>query len=187
MNILDVFLQPVIKVIPHIPEAILSLVIGYVVITILVFVLKHVLKYTKFPKDLKGLFVSGVKTILWLILIIFIVKALGLGNLVVAISGSAIILAFILNNGAAGLVSDIISGIFLASDPDFHVGMKVSLNEGKTVGVIKHLDTRKVRIVDDKGVMHVLPNSLVEKGEWLVLEKIEQKSRANRLREKLKK
>lgn len=169
MNILSAFINPILKIGPHLPIAIINLIIGYIFIRIIVAVAKRLLKFSRFPKDLKGLAISALRVILWLILIIFIAQALNLGNIVVAISGSAIILAFILNTGAAGLVSDIISGIFLAGDPNFHVGMKISLNEGKTVGIIKSLDTRKVRILDDAGVIHVLPNSLVEKGEWVVL------------------
>jgi small-conductance mechanosensitive channel len=170
MNILSAFIDPVLKIGPHLPAAILNLVIGYILIRLTVAIARRLLKLTKVPKDLKGLAISALRFVLWVILIIFVAQALGLGNIVVAISGSAIIFAFILNTGAAGFVSDIISGISLAGDPNFHVGMKISLNDGKTIGTIKMLDTRKVRVLDDQGVIHVLPNSLVEKTEWVVLE-----------------
>jgi small-conductance mechanosensitive channel len=170
MDIFNAFVHPIIKLGPKLPEAALNLVVGFILIEVILFFAKRFLKIVRIPKDLKGLFLSGMRAILWLFLIIFVIKALGLGNLVLAISGSAVILAFVLNQGAAGLISDIISGISLAGDKNFHVGMKVSLNEGKTVGIIKSVDMRKVRILDEKGQIHVVPNSVVEKNEWLVLE-----------------
>jgi small-conductance mechanosensitive channel len=144
------------------------------------------------PK-LKGILVSLAKMGLWLILIIVVANNLGFNNLAVAISGSVLILAFILNNGLAPLVSDIMSGVFLCTDPDFRPGCVVKLGKGKDgiTARIVEVDMRKVRLIDEKGQRHIFPNSVVDKAEWAVVESPQSpslvKSKAAAVKEVLKK
>jgi small-conductance mechanosensitive channel len=104
-------------------------------------------------------------------LVIFVASSLGLTNLAWALSGSAVVLVFFLNSSAGPLIGNMVSGLFLIGDPDFTVGMRVITNDGKTEGIIKGIDMRKVRIQDAKGKLHVVPNSLVENTEWVILER----------------
>jgi small-conductance mechanosensitive channel len=135
--------------------------------------LRKFLKVTRLPK-LRGLILSLTNLFLWTILIIFLANNLGFSKLAVAISGTILVLVFFLNTGLGPLVTDAVSGIFLCTDPDFCPGSRIQINRAgvDTVeGIIKQVDMRKVRIVDDQGRLHVFPNSLVDREHWLLLEK----------------
>jgi small-conductance mechanosensitive channel len=115
---------------------------------------------------------------LWLILLIVIANNMGFNRLAVAISGSVLILAFILNNGLAPLVSDALSGIFLCADQDFKPGSMIRIGKGKEAmeAELIEVDMRKARFKDAKGLIHVFPNSKVDKEEWVVLSKPEDRT-----------
>jgi small-conductance mechanosensitive channel len=134
--------------------------------------LNHFLKITKLPQ-VRGIIISLSKFILWIMLLIFVFNNLGFGNFAIALSGSVLVLAFFLNTGVAPLITDVVAGVFLCTDPDFKTGSMVRLGNGDnaTEGIIKDVDMRKVRILDDDGRIHVVPNSVIEKNEWTVIEK----------------
>jgi len=171
MDILNAFLQPFVILAPKIPNAIINFAIGYIIIKIVIYILKKSLRYMRLTKSVLGLLVACCSAFLWAFLAMHILEILGLSSLIVLISGSAVFLGFILNQGLAQTISDIASSISLARDKDFRIGSIVSLNEGKTVGEIIALDMRKVRILAKNGKLHVVPNSLVDKGEWILLER----------------
>ncbi len=173
MDIFNAFLQPFITLAPKIPNAIINLIIGYVIIKIVMFILRKSIKYFRLTKSVRGLVLACINAFLWAFLIMHLLEILGLSSLVVIISGSAVFLGFILNQGLAQTISDIASSISLAQDKDFRIGSRVSLNEGKTIGEIIALDMRKVRIRDDEDKIHILPNSVVDRGEWILLERPE--------------
>lgn len=172
-NFLQGFVDPIVKVFPRIPNALLILTLGIIFIKISIIVLDRFLslRVIKLPNGLKGILISVVRLFLWVFLFIFIISNLGFNNLALAISGSTAILIFFLSSGAGGLIADTISGIFLVGDPDFNVGDKVKAGEKDTEGIIYDMDMRKTRIKDKKGDIHVIPNSIIEKKEWIVLEK----------------
>lgn len=172
MQTLGSFGEGFLELLPKMPVLVIDLLIGYVLIKVLIWLLEYFLRITKLPK-LKGVMVSATKTGLWLILIIFIANQLGFNRLAVAISGSVLVLVFFLNTGLGPLIGDIVSGIFLCGDPDFRSGSKVKIGKGDdcSVGEILEVDMRKVRIRDEKGQTHVIPNSVVDRDQWMVLEK----------------
>jgi small-conductance mechanosensitive channel len=73
--------------------------------------------------------------------------------------------------GGSTLVADIIAGIFLARDADFNVGDEVIVGERPTMGVVESMDARRTRVRDENGILHVLPNSVIERKEWIVIRK----------------
>ncbi|MDD5692958.1 MAG: mechanosensitive ion channel domain-containing protein [Patescibacteria group bacterium] len=170
MDIFNAFIQPFITLAPKLPNAIINFIIGFLIIKIAIFVLKRSIKYLRLTKAVRGLIVACASAFLWAFLVIHLLDILGLGNLIVLISGSAIFLGFILNQGLAQTISDIVSSIALAQDKDFKIGTKISINEGKTVGEIVSLSMRKVRILDKNGTLHVVPNSVIDKAEWVLIE-----------------
>ncbi len=171
MEIVNAFIQPFLLLAPKIPITIISFIIGYVIIWVLILILKKSIAYLRLTKSVRGLIVGCASAFLWAFLIMHLLEILGLSSLIVLISGSAVFLGFILNQGLAQTISDIASSISLAQDKDFKIGSIVSLNEGKTIGEIISLDMRKVRIMDKKGKLHVVPNSMIDKGEWILMEK----------------
>ncbi|MEI6850859.1 MAG: mechanosensitive ion channel family protein [Candidatus Saccharibacteria bacterium] len=175
MYIIEDFLKTIIDFLPKIPMVIIGVFAGWFIIKFITIILKRALKIAKLAKDVSGLVITLCKLLLWIILLTVIASALGLGSLAVAISGSAAVAAFFLSASVGPTLSNIFSGIFLAGDPDIKVGMKIITNSGKTEGVIKGIDMRKVRILDDKGILHVVPNSVVENGEWIVIDRNKKK------------
>ena len=71
-------------------------------------------------------------------------------------------------NGANFLVSDILSGWYLARDPDFMIGEKIKF--GDIEGRVEHIDLRKVRVRDKTGHLHIIPNSILDKAQFCVLD-----------------
>ena len=72
-------------------------------------------------------------------------------------------------SSASGIANDIIAGFFLASDRDLEVGYRIQT--AGVQGIVRDIDFRKTRIVDDAGHLHVVPNRLVEGAEWIVLQR----------------
>ncbi len=171
MNIIEEFVGTIINFLPKIPFILIGIFVGWLIIETIIYILKRFFKIAKVKKDISGLTITICKFILWVILIAVILEAMGFGGIVIAISGSAAIVAIFLSSSVGPTLSNIFSGIFLAGDPDIKVGMKIITNDGKTKGTIKSIDMRKVRLEDSKGVLHVVPNSVVENGEWVVVDK----------------
>ncbi len=175
MEIITEYLDTLVKFSKLLPWAILGVVLGWIIIRFVIFFLKRALRITKVHSDLRGVIITVTKFVLWLVLVITIAQALGMGGLAVALSGSAAVVAFFLSASVGPLLSNLFAGLFLVSDPDIKVGMKVTTNDGKTTGTIRGIDMRKVRIEDNKGLLHVVPNSLVEGTEWIILDRKDQK------------
>lgn len=189
MEILNIFFEPIKAIIPKLPGTLLNLLIGYIAIQVLIWMLSHLLKLTNLPK-LRGIILSLARMTLWVILIIFLANNLGFNKLAIAISSSVLVVMFFLNTGLAPLITDAISGIFLCTDPDFRVGSKVRMGKGENAieGYIKEVDMRKVRLLDENGNTHVLPNSVVDKEPWEVIDKadVSIKRKASIAKEKAK-
>jgi small-conductance mechanosensitive channel len=181
--------EPIINFLPKIPLLIIYVLLAYIAIEIIIWVLEKIIALTHLPK-LKGIILSLTKLSLWVVFVILISNTFGFNRLAVAISGTALVLVFFLNTGLAPLITDAISGIFLSTDPDFLVGSKVRIGKGEqaTEGIIKEIDMRKVRIKSADGNVHVIPNSVIDKDEWVVIEKTENvlKKRALIAREVIK-
>jgi len=171
MNIATEYWSTFLNFIKILPLAIVEILIGLLVIKLLVFFLRRALKLARVPKGVKGLLVSVVKFGLWVILIIVVSQTLGLGGFAVALTGSAAIAAFFLSASVGPLLANVFAGLFLVTDDDIKVGMKITTNDGKTKGTVKSIDMRKVRIEDDKGLLHIVPNSAVEGTEWIILDR----------------
>lgn len=169
MGLINQFIDPIANALPKIPVALMDLVVGIIIIKIVIFLLRRAIKLIRIPQDLRGLIITVSRLVLDVMLIIFIASQLGLGDLAVLLSGSAVVLVFFLNTSAGPLLANIFSGLSLISDPDFSVGMHVITNDGKTEGEVVGIDMRKVRIRDKDGQMHIVPNTVVENGEWVIV------------------
>jgi len=75
--------------------------------------------------------------------------------------------------GGSTVISDVVAGVFLANDTDFSVGDEVIVGvpEASTQGIVESMDVRRTRLRDKNGILHVIPNSVVERKEWVVLNK----------------
>jgi small-conductance mechanosensitive channel len=176
VNVFDRFIHGAQHFFPILPGLIITLLIGAVIIRIVLWFIRHGLRVIKLPAGLSGILYSLIAVLAWITLIVIVFSSYGFGRFAIYLSGSTAILLFILSAGASGLVSDVISGLFLSGDRDFKVGMTVRAGDKQTEGVLSSMDMRKVRVKDTDGKMHIIPNSLVEKNEWIVVERSRKKS-----------
>ena len=158
-------------VIPKIPVAIVAIVAGLIIIKIIARFLKLALGWTNWPLGLQEIMHTLIKAALWIFLLITILQILGLTSVALAITGSFAILLLGFSSGISSTVSDLVAGLQIANDKDFKVGYKVKAGDQKTEGVIREMDIKKTRIEEANGNLHVIPNSVIEKNEWVVLER----------------
>ncbi len=157
------------EIIPKIPIAIIALLAGYIFIRLTTGFIKVALGWTRWPIGLQEIMRTLIQVILWVLIMITILQILGLSNVALALTGSLAILLLGFSSGISSTVSDLMAGLQLANDKDFKVGYKVKAGDQKTVGIIREMDIKKTRIEDDSGHLHVIPNSDIEKNEWVVL------------------
>lgn len=160
---------------PRIPNAVVTLVVGLLVIRILGLISSWLVGFIRMPAGLKGIIISLINTILGIFLVIVVLQSLGLNNLAFAFSAAVAAVGLALGNGSATSVQDVLAGIFLARDRDFNIGdlVRISENPGGNFieGIIEGMDMRRTRIRDPKGQLHVFPNSYIERREWILVTK----------------
>lgn len=161
----------------RLPDTVVTLIVGLLVIEFIIFLFGKFLRFVpKLPVALKKLIYALVRAFLWMVLFLVVLQTLGLNNILVAIAGSATVLAIFLSAGVAPLVTDILAGLSLASDNDFTEGTKVRAGDNRTEGTIDRVELRKTRIAGKDGQLHVIPNSLIDKNEWVVLKRVSRRS-----------
>ncbi|MBW3538286.1 mechanosensitive ion channel family protein [Candidatus Parcubacteria bacterium] len=185
MDILtNVLTDPIVKgfydVLPKVPQVVVALLFGFVLIRILSWIAQAFLGLVRLPKGLRGIIVSLMDGLLWVFLIIAILQSIGLGQVALAFSGSVVALGLALGAGASSLAADILAGIFLAKDRDFSVGDELMAGDKPTEGVVESMDMRRTRIRDKDGRLHIIPNSVIERKEWVVLAKSKDRRSAAR-------
>jgi small-conductance mechanosensitive channel len=152
---------------PKIPELIVTAIIGIIFVEIIIWIIARSFRLIKISRALANILTSLIGVLLWVMLFSEIAREAGLTNLAITISGSIIVIGLALANGASSLTADIISGLYLAKDPDFEIGYRVRI--GQLEGNIRKIDMRKVRVRDDEGKLHIFPNNVIDKAEWIVL------------------
>jgi moderate conductance mechanosensitive channel len=165
----DPLIQGINNTLPKIPEVIVSLLLGYILIRLLLKLSRYSLRFTRLPAGLKNVLLSMWHALLWIFLAISMLQLLGLGHLALAASVSVAVLSVAFATGVSSVIADILAGVFLAKDPDFKLGDKVKLGDPVTEGIVEAMDMRRVRIRDKSNKLHVIPNSVVERKEWVVI------------------
>lgn len=151
------------------PQLLLTFIVGYLVMKVILMIVGGLIKVSRAKQALKDILLSVIGLALWLLLIAAMLQQVGLTQLAFALSGFVAIAGLAVTAGASSLVQDLISGVFLAQDPDFNVGDELKV--GEIEGIIEKMDARKIRLRDKKGMLHVLPNSMFDKASWIVVQK----------------
>jgi small-conductance mechanosensitive channel len=150
--------------------ALFDLLIGIVVIRFSIRGVRLLLKLTHIQTGLRYVITSIVEIVFWIFLIATLLQRLGLSGVIYFFTGSIAAIGIAMAAGGSTLVSDIIAAIFLARDNDFNIGDEVIVGwDPQTQGIIERMDARRIRIRDTKGKLHVIPNSVVERREWIVV------------------
>ncbi|MCS7286402.1 MAG: mechanosensitive ion channel family protein [Anaerolineae bacterium] len=153
----------------RLPGAIAFFIGGWIALKVVLFIVNKAMQAAKTEPTIASLFRALLSVAGWILILAGTLRALGLNELALAISGSIAAVALGLATGISGTTSDILAGIFLATDPDFKVGYKVTA--AGITGVIKSLDLRKTRIEGEDGKLYVIPNRAVESATWVVEER----------------
>jgi small-conductance mechanosensitive channel len=115
--------------------------------------------------------ITAVTAAGWIVILSATLQALGMSELALGLFGGTVLLVLLVAWTASGAAADLIAGLWLSQDPDFNVGARVraEISGHEVEGEIVALDSRKVRVRDEKGLLHVLPNRLVESSPWTLL------------------
>ena len=105
----------------------------------------------------------------WVLVLSIVLSTLQLQTIVLGLSGVLALMSAAFVSSASATSNDIIAGFFLAADRDIEIGYRVQA--AGVQGVVREIDFRKTRIMDDAGHLHVIPNRLIEGAEWIVLER----------------
>lgn len=151
--------------------ALFDLLVGIIVIRVIVMITRWALKLTNMQVGLRYVLTSITQTFLWIMLTVVLLNELGFSGVIFFFTGSIAAIGIAMAAGGSTFVSDIVAAIFLARDADFNVGDEVIVGETPTQGVIERMDTRRIRLRDSEGVLHIIPNSVVERKEWVVVKR----------------
>ncbi|HEY2004421.1 MAG TPA: mechanosensitive ion channel domain-containing protein [Candidatus Saccharimonadia bacterium] len=168
-NFTDHIVNGINTLLPRLPNALFDLLLGILIIRLLVRVVKYTLKLTHVQDGFRQVLTSVLEMLMWVLLSITLLNELGFSGVIYFFSGSVFAIGLLLSAGGSTLASDVVAGIFLARDRDFNVGDEVIAGETPTMGIVEHIDARRVRLRDSNGVLHVIPNSLIERKEWVVV------------------
>lgn len=158
-------------VLHNLPSAIVTLLIGILIVRILGWIAGWLIGFVRMPKGLKEIVMSIVHTVLIIFLIIVVLQTLGLGNLAFLVSAFVAALGIAIGSGSSTLISDVLGGVYLARDRDFSIGDIVKAGEDGTEGEILSMDMRRTRIKTKKGTIHSIPNSVIERKEYILITK----------------
>lgn len=129
------------------------------------------LSLTKAPRGLQDVIAALVDVALWIFLGIAMLQYLGLNNIALAVTGSFAFIVLGLSQGGAATIADVIAGLALGNDRDFCVGDYVKIGDKSAEGTVEEIDLRRVRLRDHDGHMHVVPNAVIDKAGWILLER----------------
>lgn len=160
----------------RLPAAILTLLLGWLVIKLITGLLGRILRAAKVEPTVANLGRSVVTVAGWIIVIAAAMQTLGLNEIALAVSGSIALVALAVATGASGTTGDIVAGVFLAGEEDFKVGYTVTA--AGVTGVIERIDLRKSRIRAEDGKLNVIPNKAVETATWIVQSRGEAEAKA---------
>ena len=114
----------------------------------------NVIKNEAKAKTLKAVTSSVVKFLIYLVGVLTILTTMGIPeSSLAAVSGS---IAVAIGLGAQNTVSDVISGIFILIEDQFHVGDIITIN-GCT-GTVETVTMRTTRLRDVDGTVYIIPN-----------------------------
>jgi small-conductance mechanosensitive channel len=150
----------------RLPSIVLTFLVGYLVIKIVKTALHSLIRVTRANQAMKGIIISVIDFGLWIMLLAAVLQQVGLTQLSLALSGSVLVLGLAISTGSAAFIQDLVAGIFLAQDRDFNVGYRVQIDAVE--GTVEKMDARKIRIRDDRGHLHIFPNSIFDRAAWIV-------------------
>lgn len=167
--------QQIVNLFPRLVRASIVLILGIIAVKVSMILIDRFMSYIKISVGLKEILEVLIKIGLWTLLVVAVLQALGLSNVALALAGLLAAFSFGISQGLTQSVSDLVSGLQLANDHDFRIGDQVEVGDKdlRVKGYILEMDTKKSRIIDKDGNLHVIPNSVVDRNSWTLIERDE--------------
>lgn len=158
-NIWDVN-KTLISIKSHVPVLINSLI--YIVLVYAICKIVRIIFSVKMKKDNRAKTVLSlldgfVKYACAIAIIILILKALGVDT--AALVASVGVLTLVVGLGAQPLIADIIAGIFIIFEDEYHVGEIVTINDFR--GTVMEIGIRSTKLIDAAGNIKIINNSAI--------------------------
>ncbi len=166
----DVIASQLLMFVPRIVGAAVTLVVGVLLLRLVLPAARGGLQRAGIAQGAPFV-LTAVSGAGWIVILSAAFQALGLSELALGLFGGTVLLVLLVAYTASGAAADLLAGLLLAQDPDFNVGARIraTVAQHEVEGEIVALDSRKVRLRDDAGQLHVLPNRLVEGAPWTLL------------------
>ena len=158
-NVWDVD-QTLVSLKTHVPVIINSLiyiVIVYAVCKIARLIFSAKMKKSNRTKTVFSLLDGFVKYACAIAVIILVLKACGVDT--TALVASVGVLTLVVGLGAQPLIADIIAGIFIIFEDEYHVGEIVTINDFR--GTVMEIGIRSTRLIDAAGNIKIINNSAI--------------------------
>ncbi|MHB8568054.1 MAG: mechanosensitive ion channel domain-containing protein [Nitrososphaerales archaeon] len=122
--------------------AVITLLIAYLILKVLVTIVKHDLHRRRVPMELVGILSTALTAFFWYFVLMAILSVIG--DFEMILSMGIIFAFFVLAAGLAlsGVLKELVSGAFLATDKDYRTGLKVKV--AGVEGVVESVDIRRV-------------------------------------------
>ncbi len=144
----------------HVPVLINSLIyifFVYAVCRVIRLIFKARMEKNNRTKTIISLLDGFVKYACAIAIIILILKACGVDT--AALVASVGVLTLIVGLGAQPLIADIIAGIFIIFEDEYHVGEIVTINDFR--GTVMEIGIRSTRLIDAAGNIKIINNSAI--------------------------
>ena len=132
---------------------------------------------TRIDPTLATLLQSIVGFVGWIFVLAAATASLGMQQVSLALGGSVALVAMALASGMNSVTQDLLAGVFLIADDDFRVGYTVKT--GALEGVVESVTIRKTKIRDAEGILHTVPNRLIDNATYTLIDPGEEEEHAN--------
>ena len=142
---------------PTLIKSIIYIVIVYAVCRVLRLVFGVRMKKNYRAKTIFSLLDGFVKYACAIAIIILVLKACGVNT--AALVASIGVLTLVVGLGAQPLIADIIAGIFIIFEDEYHVGEIVTINDFR--GTVMEIGIRSTKLLDAAGNIKIINNSAI--------------------------
>lgn len=143
--------------VPVIVNCLIYIVIVYAVCKLIRFIFSIKMKQSDRIKTVFSLLDGFVKYACAVAIIILILKACGVDT--AALVASVGVLTLVVGLGAQPLIADIIAGIFIIFEDEYHVGEIVTINDFR--GTVMEIGIRSTKLIDAAGNIKIINNSSI--------------------------
>ena len=143
--------------IPVVINCLIYIVIIYAVCRLIRLIFSAKMRKNDRTKTMLSLLDGFVKYACAIAIIILVLKACGVDT--TALVASVGVLTLVIGLGAQPLIGDIIAGIFIIFEDEYHVGEIVTINDFR--GTVMEIGIRSTKLIDAAGNIKIINNSAV--------------------------